>query len=150
MLDTLFHRSQGLFDQLEALHRTLSGTLAPNGAPDAIRSVAAGSFPAINVGRTPRGLEIHAFAPGLDPAKLEVTAERGVLRIAGERPPAAAQLEPGAQAYAAERAHGRFLRAITLPEDVDTEQITARYRDGVLQVSIGLQTAAQAQRIAVR
>jgi HSP20 family protein len=148
MLDTLFHRSQGLFDQLEALHRTLSGTLGPNGGPDAIRSVAAGSFPAINVGRTAGTVEVHAYAPGLDPAAIDVMVERGVLRISGERRPPA--VEGDVQAYAAERPHGRFLRAITLPDVIDTRCVQARYRVGVLRVSIGLQQSAQPQRIAVQ
>jgi HSP20 family protein len=148
MLDTLFHRSQSLFDQLEALHRTLSGTLGPDGAPDAIRSVAAGTFPAINVGRTAETVEVYAYAPGLDATAIDVTVERGVLRISGER--RAPQTEGDVQAYAAERPQGRFLRAVTLPDDVDTTRVHARYRDGVLRVTVGLQASAQPQRIAVQ
>ena len=150
MLDTLFYRSQGLFDQLETLHRTLSGALGPDGGPDAIRSVAAGSFPAINVGRTAGSVEVYAFAPGLDASQIDVTVERGILRISGERRPLEIDPKAGAQAYAAERTQGRFLRAVTLPDDVDTSKVEARYRDGVLRVSIGLQQAAQPQRIAVQ
>lgn len=39
--------------------------------------------------------------------------------------------------YRRERFDGDFRRAITLPEDVDSERVEAKYRDGVLQVTIG-------------
>jgi HSP20 family molecular chaperone IbpA len=50
-----------------------------------IRGLGRGGFPALNVGGTPQSVEIYAFTPGLDPAKLEVNLDRGVLTIAGER-----------------------------------------------------------------
>jgi HSP20 family protein len=150
MLDTMFYRPQGLFDQLTTLHQALSRSLASDGLPDAIRTVAAGSFPGINVGRTANSVEVYAFAPGLDAGAIDVTVERGVLKISGERrgtPQAAAD---DVQAYAAERPLGRFTRALSLPDDIDTAKVQAKYRDGVLQVSIGLHEAAQPQRIQVQ
>lgn len=150
MLDTLFYRPQGLFEQLDTLQRALARSLGADGAPDGIRAVAAGSFPAVNVGRTARSVEVYAFAPGLDAQAIEVTVERGVLKIAGERPAAAPRAERGVQVYASERPHGRFSRVLSLPDDVDTGKVEASYRDGVLRVSIGLLEAAQPQRIAVQ
>ncbi len=150
MSDTMFYRPQGLFDQLNALQQALSRSLAAVGAPDAIRSVAAGSFPGLNLGRTAKTIEVYAFAPGLDAASIDVTVERGVLKIAGERRRTASDREAKLQIYAAERPMGRFTRAITLPEDADTQQVEASYRDGVLRISVGLQAAAQPQRITVR
>ena len=54
------------------------------------------------------------------------------------------------QVYANERPEGRFARALSLPEDVDTSKVNAQYRDGILRVSIALSEAAQPQRIAVQ
>jgi HSP20 family molecular chaperone IbpA len=53
----------------------------------------------MNVGGTARSVEIYAFAPGIDPASLDVQLEKGVLTIAGERKRAAAQGRPGHRAY---------------------------------------------------
>jgi len=148
MIDALFYRPQGLFDQLASLQRTLSRSLA-DGLPDAIRSTAAGSAPPVNIGRTPASIEVYAFAPGLDAGSIDVTIERGVLRIAGERKPVQPGNEP-VQTYASERSHGRFVRALSLPDDADTSKVEAYYRDGLLRVSVALQASAQPQRIAVQ
>ena len=154
MFDTMFYRPHGLFDQLTSLHQALSRSLASDGSPDAIRSVASGSFPGINVGRTAKTVEVYAFAPGLEASSIDVTVERGVLKISGERR-AEGQARSDAgdnaiQAYAAERPRGRFARVVSLPDDVDTAKVEARYRDGVLQITIGLQETAQPKRIAVQ
>ena len=103
------------------------------GMPANIRSVAPGAFPAINVGNTPEALEVYAFAPGIDAAKLEVTVERGVLTIAGERPsdlPSRDARSGGngnvyentPSVFSRERLCGSFRRAISLPEVADPAQ----------------------------
>ncbi len=83
-------------------------------------------------------------------ASIDVTVERGVLRISGERDGAGRGKDAKVQAYAAERPVGRFSRAVSLPDDADTSKVEAKYRDGVLQVSIGLSESAQPQRSKVQ
>ncbi|WP_300454483.1 Hsp20/alpha crystallin family protein [Accumulibacter sp.] len=112
-----------------------------------IRGIARGGFPAMNVGGTPQAVEIYAFAPGIDPASLDVQIEKGVLTIAGER-----QLEqPGGEAtvHIDERFAGRFRRVVTLPDDVDPNAVEAKYVDGVLRISIGRRESAQPRRITI-
>lgn len=150
MFDTVFHRPQGLLEQLTQLQQALSRSRAPDGLADSIRSATAGAFPPINVGRTERSIEVYAFAAGLDAQAIDVTVERGVLRISGERKPTARDSSDGVQLYAAERWHGRFTRAVALPDDADTGSVEAHYRDGVLRVTVGLREAARPQRINVQ
>ena len=150
MFDNALYRPQALLEQLSQLQQALSRSLTPGGAPDGIRAAAAGSFPPINVGRTERSIEVYAFAPGLDAQGIDVTVERGVLRLSGERRPTERQAGQGVQVYAAERWHGRFSRAVALPDDADTTSVQASYRDGVLRVSVGLREAARPQRITVQ
>ena len=149
MIDTMHSRPQSLFDQLDAMHRLLSRSLGADGAPGGIRSVAYGAFPEINVGRTPTSVEVFAFAPGIEASSLDVTIERNILRISGARAPASRR-DGEVQHYANERPEGRFSRAVSLPDDVDPLKVEARYRDGILRVSIALSAAAQPQRIAVQ
>ena len=93
--------------------------------------------------------------PGIDASKLDVTIDRGVLTISGERPsalPGAGEGHTGSRAsvYSRERVSGSFKRAIALPDDVDPTRVNASYRDGVLNVSVARRESAQPRRIAVQ
>lgn len=150
MYDTWVNLPTAAFGDLERLRREFDDFFHAPGLPSSIRSVAAGSFPPINVGHTPASVEVYAFAPGLDATKIEVTIDRGVLTLAGERPPIPAPASQKTGTYGRERPSGAFRRAISLPEDIDPTQVQARYRDGVLNVSIARRAAAQPQRITVQ
>jgi HSP20 family protein len=150
MLDNMHTRPQRLSEQLETMQRLLSRSFGLDGAPGGIRSVAYGAFPEINVGRTPASVEVFAFAPGIDAASIDVTIERNVLKISGSRASAIPTRDAQIQLYSNERPEGRFSRAVSLPDDVDPLKVQAKYRDGILRVSIALSAAAQPQRIAVQ
>ncbi len=139
-----------LFGQFELLRRELDEALGVSGMPSSIRSVSSGTLPAINVGRTPSSVEVYVFAPGLDASKVDVTLDRGVLRIAGERASGIPEGQAPTQIYTHERASGSFSRTVSLPDDVDPSQVSASYRDGVLQVSIARRESAQPKRITVQ
>ena len=149
MYESMLNYPSSLFDHLERMRRELDDAFGTTTLPSSIRSVAPGTLPAINVGRTPGSVEVYAFAPGLDASKLEVTLDRGVLRIAGERPSAIPSGD-GVHVYTRERRTGTFSRALSLPDDVDPEQVEASYRDGVVRVSLRLRETARPQRIAVQ
>ena len=105
-------------------------------------------FPAMNIGGTAKSVEIYAFAPGVDAASLEVHVEKGVLTVAGER-----KLDPvpeKATTHIDERFAGPFRRVVTLPDDVDANAVDAKYRDGVLHISIARREAVQPRRIAIQ
>lgn len=150
MYASLLNHPNSLFGQFERLRRELDDVFGVSGLPSSIRSVTQGTLPAINVGRTPTSVEVYAFAPGLDASKIDVSLDRGVLRIAGERAAGIPADDPKVQVYARERGAGSFTRAISLPEDVDPAQVNASYRDGVLQVSIARRESAQPKRITVQ
>jgi HSP20 family protein len=114
-----------------------------------IRGLGRGGFPALNVGGTPKSVEIYAFSPGLDPASLEVNLDRGVLTIAGERASDLPKREEKAAVHIDERYAGRFRRVVSLPDDIDPNAVTAKYRDGVLHISIQRSEAAQPRRISI-
>ncbi len=147
MFASLLTHPDHLFNAFERLHRELDEALA---LPSSIRSVSPGSLPPVNVGRTPTHIEVFAFAPGLDAEKIDVTLDRGVLRISGERRAGAPAGDAKRHVYARERSAGSFTRAVALPEDIDPSQVSARYCDGVLQVSIVRRETAQPQRITVQ
>lgn len=147
MFASILNYPDSVFTQFDRLRRELDGVFD---APSSIRSVAYGSAPPLNVGRTARSVEVYAFAPGLDASKIDVTLDRGVLRISGERAIDVPEKDAKTTVYARERSAGRFTRSVALPDDIDPNQVTATYRDGVLQVSIARREAAQPKRIAVQ
>lgn len=150
MYESMLNFPSGLFGELERLSRELDDDFGVSGLPSSIRSVAPGAVPAINVGRTPKSIEVYAFAPGLDASKIDVSIERGVLRISGEQPSGVPEDDKDVQMYSRERGTGSFMRAVSLPDDIDPAQVRATYRDGVLNVSIARHEAAQPKRITVQ
>jgi HSP20 family protein len=150
MYESMLNYPSSLFGQFERLRRELDDVFGSPALPSSIRSVAPGTLPAVNVGRTPNSVEIYAFAPGLDVSKIEVTLDRGVLRIAGERPSGIPEGDGEVTVYTRERSSGPFMRAISLPDDVDPASVNASYRDGVLQVSVARRESVQPKRITVQ
>lgn len=148
MLQASFRPASDLFGELNRLQSVLDQVFRPL-ERSSIRALAGGTFPVINVGSTPESLEIMALAPGLDPASLQVTADRGLLVIAGERQGAQPDRE-GTAVYAQERFTGPFRRVVNLPEDADPARIEASYRDGVLRVSVAKRESSRPRRIEVQ
>ena len=140
----------GLFADFDRLRRDLDELSGWSGLPTSIRSAAPGSFPAINIGNTATSVEIYAFAPGIDPKQIELTIDRGVLSISGERKSELPLDDGKVNVYGNERFAGSFRRAISLPEDIDATKVNASYRDGVLHVSISRRESALPKRITVQ
>lgn len=133
-----------MFAEMDRLRREMQQSL--DSSPS-IRGISRG-FPAINIGSTEKSIEIYAFAPGVDPAGLDVQIERGVLIISGERKPESAPEK--AAVHIDERFAGRFRRVVTLADDADTGKVEAKYRDGVLHISIARKESMQPRRIEIQ
>jgi HSP20 family protein len=139
-LDSMFDELFRMSDQMDELYGR--GT-----QPPAIRSVARGTFPPINMGATPDGISLYLFAAGLDPKTVELNIQRNLLTVAGERK---IPVNKEATYYRQERFGGAFRRVIALPEDVDPAQVEARYRDGILQITARRRESAKPRQIAVQ
>lgn len=150
MYESLLTFPGSLFDELDRLQRDMQSSFGTLGLPSSIRAVAQGAFPAINIGGTPSAVEVYAFAPGLDPSKVEVTVDRGVLTISGERTTFQPERDAQRSVYAAERYTGGFRRAVSLPEDVDAKRVNATYRNGILRISIARQEKSHPKRIEIK
>jgi HSP20 family protein len=84
--------------------------------------------------------------PGVDPESIELTVDGNVLTVAAER-----RFDPGegVEVLVAERPHGRSTRQLHLGDSLDTEQVEARYDDGVLTVRVPVAAHAKARRVAI-
>jgi HSP20 family protein len=91
---------------------------------------------------------VFADLPGVEGKDIEVTAEKGVLTIKGERRSEKKTSKDGFESV--ERASGTFLRRFTLPETVDADAIKASHVNGVLELSIPKRPQEQPRRITVQ
>jgi HSP20 family protein len=137
-------------DVFADLERQLDRMLGLGAWPSSIRAVARGSFPALNMGSTGDAVEIYAFAPGLDPARIEVSVDKGLLTITGERQPDTPQPSEQVNVYARERFAGPFKRVVSLPEDADPTGVEATYRDGVLRIVVPKHEARKPCRVEIK
>jgi HSP20 family protein len=152
MYGSLFARD--VFTELDRLQREVNTLF--NDSPS-IRG--GGRWPALNVGSTDSSVEVYAFVPGLDASSIDVSIDRGVLSIAGERKAVVPRVNGNGGSngngnerqtlHLNERFDGRFRRVVSLPDDVDPNAVTADYRDGVLRVSVGRRESAKPRRITV-
>lgn len=97
-------------------------------------------------------LTIRAELPGIDPEKdAEISVSEGQLHIHAERHERKEQKEKGS--YRSEFRYGSFSRSVPLPQGVKDEDITATYRDGVLEIKAPVPqsgTETPRQKIQVR
>ncbi|MGA9278080.1 MAG: Hsp20/alpha crystallin family protein, partial [Ilumatobacter sp.] len=89
---------------------------------------------------------VHLDLPGVAADSLDVSVERNVLTVTGER---SWQRREGDQMYLAERRSGTFRRQVTLGDGLDADGIEADYSDGVLTLRIPVAEQAQPRRISV-
>jgi HSP20 family protein len=134
------------FDEFRRLEREMDQLFGGGALPAGIRAVRRGTFPPINVGATPERVDVYLFAAGLDPKNLDISIQQNLLAVSGERK---VPVDEAADYYRQERYDGEFRRVITLPDDVDPDRVEARYRDGVLQITVQRREAVQARQITV-
>jgi HSP20 family protein len=88
---------------------------------------------------------VEVDVPGMDPSTLEVTVERNMLSISGERP----ARHGDADVVLCERPHAKFSRQLYLGENLDTEGVKAGYENGVLSITIPVSQKARPRKIEV-
>ena len=90
-------------------------------------------------------LVVRADLPGVDPKDVQIRVEGNVLTIRGAR---AAALQEQQRAFVhREIRYGSFERAISIPKGVKEADISAAYRNGVLELTVPLGQAAEVRRV---
>jgi HSP20 family protein len=105
-------------------------------------------LPHVDVREEAERFVVVADLPGVEGKDIEITADKGVLTIRGERRSEKKASNEGFERV--ERASGTFLRRFTLPESADAEAIKATHANGVLEVSIPKRPQEQPRRISVQ
>ena len=128
-----------LFDEMEHLWGTdLAG-----------RELAGGMYPKVDIVEHGAGYTIKVDLPGLAKEDIKLSMEDGVLTVSGERKLEVEKKEENSY-YHFERSHGKFSRAFSLPDNVDGQNIEARYTNGVLEVTLRKTEEAKPKAIDIK
>ena len=103
--------------------------------------------PLCDIYETDKNIVIKMELPEVKKENISVTFDNNVLTINGERK---AEEEKGQSYHRVERNYGQFLRSFTLPPFVDTKNITADSKEGMLLVTLPKVEAAKAKQIEVK
>jgi HSP20 family protein len=125
---------------LNRLNRDLDGLLSNP-------STEVAYIPPVDVYEEKERFVVKADLPGVLPEQLEVTAEKGILTLRGERKSENREQAEGYERI--ERVTGSFTRRFALPENVQADAIKAKFTHGVLEVSIPKQPVVPAKRVSV-
>jgi HSP20 family protein len=137
-----------LFSEFDRLQQQMAQLFG--GFPSSIRAGRFGAFPQINIGATDESIEIVAFAPGINATELDVSVDKGLLTISGERKSTQPDTGSETRTYVQERFAGTFRRVIELPETADPDKVQARYENGCLSISIGRRESSKPRAITVQ
>jgi len=86
--------------------------------------------------------------PGVDPKDVEIHVQGNTLTITGER---SNERETRVADYLQkEITYGSFTRSLVLPEGVDRERVTAEYRNGMLEITAPIATAALPRKVEIK
>lgn len=108
----------------------------------------AAEFPPLNVWRGEQGIKVVAEVPGVGLDQMEISVHQNTLTIKGTREPEVK--EPGVTVHRSEREYGAFTRTVTLPFNVDPEQVKASVHNGILFVELPRPESDKPRRIAIK
>ena len=91
---------------------------------------------------------VTADMPGISRDELSVTIDKNVLTISAEPKDEVSQKERKVLRH--ERYSGKYARSLRLGEDIDEDQVSAEYRDGVLRLAIPKKAAVAPRQVDVK
>lgn len=104
--------------------------------------------PPLDVTDTNDALLVTAEVPGMTKDAIDITFENGVLTISGEK--TSKSEEKNGNSYRMERRYGSFCRALSLPANVDADNIEADLEDGVLTIRLPKSENAKAKAVKIK
>ena len=142
------------FNDLFDIRRDLNGmfsrlvTGAPPVSEHALKMIAA--VPPIEawVDKNEKKYHLSIALAGVDPKDVQLSVQGNNLMVSGEQKASEEKKEANYQYQ--EFSHGRFERVITLPEGVDTEKLTAEYKNGVLEITAPMSANALPRKIEIK
>lgn len=105
-------------------------------------------FPLVNFSEDDGNLYVDALVPGVDPGWMDVSVLSNSITISGERKPFEEQ--EGQVVHRCEIGYGKFSRTVNLPVDINPDKISAAYKDGIMQITLGKAESAIPRKIEIK
>jgi len=135
------------FVDFDQLRREMLRMLDTVTGGDFARNVSAGVFPPMSVTQDSDNFYIRAELPGIKASDLSISALRDQVSISGKRE--ISQEQGKVTHHRSERSEGEFSRAVTLPGEVDSDKVEARYADGILTITLPKAEESKPRQISV-
>ena len=107
-----------------------------------------GWCPLLDISEKDDAVLVRAELPGMKADDIEITVDRSMLTVSGEKKDQSE--DSGENYYHVERRYGQFQRTVSLPSEVDQDNIQASYESGVLTISLPKSAAAKPRKIPVK
>lgn len=120
-----------------------TGAVSRSGSGEAVTDW----VPAVDVIEEKDRFVMRADVPGVKPEDIDVSMENGVLSVSGRRDHETTDDTDGI--HRVERISGRFYRRFSLPDTANAEEVSAKTKDGILEVIIPKRPEVKARRISV-
>lgn len=105
-------------------------------------------LPSLDVTETKGDLVVRAELPGMDSKDIDISLNEGVLTIKGEKKQEKEEKEEGY--HLIERSYGSFTRSVRLPKDIESDKISASFKNGVLKVVLPKTEEAKKKEIKIK
>jgi len=117
-IETLHDRIQKYFDDFPALGFNFSDSFSPK----------------IDISEEKDKINVIAEIPGVKKDNIKITLQDNILTVEGEKKKEIEEKDKNF--YRSERIFGYFKRSFTLPVEVDSEKVDAKFEDGMLSISL--------------
>jgi HSP20 family protein len=116
--------------------------------PESGDELTAGNFiPAVDVYEDEHKLVLKLEVPGVKQDDLQINVENQILTVQGERKFETDEKQENF--HRIERRYGSFVRTFSLPQTVDTDNVTANYDAGVLSISLAKKAEAKPKQVKI-
>lgn len=102
----------------------------------------------VDVKETSEGYEVHAELPGMKKEDIHVHIDGPVVSISAERKQEK-EVKEGEKVLRTERYFGKVSRSFQLGQEIDEAKAAAKFKDGVLELSLPKKAEAQAKRLTI-
>jgi len=134
------HSPLSLFEEIERIARETFDTWNPKIHSNGLTT-------GLDIYEEKGNLVVKAEFPGIGKKDIDIGIEDDMLTIKAEKKPD--EVSEEAKYYTCERSYGQYSRSVTLPFPVDTENVSASFKNGLLEIKLPRAEEAKSKRIEV-